>query len=311
MNDSFSSRVCRLCGNDLIQRTNLLSNAWRKGTIAQNILSWSLLVESEDLVKLILYPPGYLLTSGNKIMRVAASQGVQNALAIPSIPLTCLKIQSATGLRDDYMFLGLFLCIILKGDLLMLKGVCKKEVSFEYDLLGNHGVDASVLALEDTILNEDVAVLEAQRNVGQEVTGIEQGGVTTLLDKQLPNLLTVSNNVLEVLQDDLNGLLVNVIGLGNDLNTSQALNLETSLLKRATRVGGDLVQLLDGDTGRVQNVVILWRQDDGDVGFTTGQQGGVVVEGGGGVDELKDGLDVLEVKSQSDPVGEQGGTLRR
>lgn len=177
-------------------------------------------------------------------------------------------------------------------------------------LLGNHGVDASVLALEDTILNKDITVLESEGDVGQEVSGIEKSGVTTLLDKQIRDLLTVSNNVLEVLQDDLDGLLVNVIGLGNDLNTSQALNLELGLLERALGVGCNLVQLLDGDAGRVQDVVILWGENDGDVGFTTGEESGVVVEGRRGrVDNVKDGLDILEVDGQTDPVGEQGGTL--
>ena len=171
-------------------------------------------------------------------------------------------------------------------------------------------MDASVLALKDTILNEDIAVFKAQSDVRQEIGSIKESWVASLLDKQLPHLLTVSNNVLEVLQDDLDSLLVDIIGLGHDLNTSQALNPETGLLERALWVDSNLVQLLNRDTSRVEDVVVLWRQDDGDVGFATGQQSGVVVKGGSGVDEVKDGLDILVVDGQSNPVGEQGGTLR-
>lgn len=173
-------------------------------------------------------------------------------------------------------------------------------------LLGNNGVDAGVLALVDTILDKDIAVLEANSDVGGEVVGTKQGRVAALLHKQLEHLSAVADNVLVVLEDDLDRLLEDTI-LGHDLDTSQALELESGALK-AVVLDGKGVELLDGDTGRVENVVVLGGENGGDVGLAAGDQSAITI-GLGGVDQVKDGLDVLEVHVQSNPVGEQSIAL--
>lgn len=168
-------------------------------------------------------------------------------------------------------------------------------------------MDTSVLALVDTILNEQIPVLEAQGNMGSIVLGSEQGRVTTLLHKQLEHIRAVGQNILVVLDNQLNRLLEDVTGLGDGLDTSETLDIEAGTLETVV-LGGQGVELFHGDTGLGEDVVVLWREDDGDVGLTAGGEG-AVSEGESGVDLLEDGLNVLEVDVQSDPVGEQTGTL--
>lgn len=183
--------------------------------------------------------------------------------------------------------------------------LCMKE-RYSLRLLGNNGVDAGVLALVDTVFNKDVTVLEANSDVGGEVVGSEQGWVAALLHKQLEHIIAVADNVLVVLENDLDRLLEDTV-LGHNLDTAQALELELGALK-AVVLGSKGVELLDGDTCRVQNVVVLGGGNGGDVGLAARDQGTVTV-GHGGVDQVKDGLDILEVDVQSNPVGEQGSSL--
>lgn len=185
-------------------------------------------------------------------------------------------------------------------------GCLYKKMCYSPRLLGNNGVDAGVLALVDTILNKDVTVLEANCDVGGEVVGCEQGWVAALLHKQLEHIVAVAENVLVVLENDLDRLLEDTV-LGHNLHTAQALKSESGALK-AVVLGSKSVELLNGDTSRVQNVVVLGGRNGGDVGLATGDQGAVAV-GLGGVDQVKDGLDILEVNVQSNPVGEQGSSL--
>lgn len=168
-------------------------------------------------------------------------------------------------------------------------------------------MEASVLALEDTILNKQIPVLESQSNMGLEVLGRKQGRVTTLLHKQLEHIRAISQDILVVLDNQLDRLLEDITGLGDGLDTAQALNIEMGALDTVL-LGGQGVELLHSDADLGENVVKLWGRDDGDVGFAAGDQG-TVSEGGGGVDLLEDGLDVLEVDVQSHPVREQARAL--
>lgn len=168
-------------------------------------------------------------------------------------------------------------------------------------------VDASVLALEDTILNKQIPVLETQGNMGLVVLSGKQGRVTTLLHKQLEHIRAVGQDILVVLDNQLNRLLEDITGLGDGLDTSETFNIEMGTLETVV-LGGQGVELLHGHADLGEDVIVLWREDDGDVGLATGDEG-AVSEGSGGVDLLEDGLDILEVDVQSDPVREQTGAL--
>lgn len=175
-------------------------------------------------------------------------------------------------------------------------------------LLGNNLVDTRVLALEDAIFNKDIPMFEAQGDMGREVLCGKQSWVATLLHKQLEDILAEAGQVLVVLQDNLQRLLEDTIGLAHDLDAAQALQLETRLLE-AVLARGKEIDLVNGDSCGFQDLIVLCRQDHSDMGLATRDQG-AVAKGCGGVDKVKYRLDILEVDVQAHPIGEQGIALQ-
>lgn len=172
-------------------------------------------------------------------------------------------------------------------------------------LLGSNLVDASILALVDTVLDKDIADLEAEGDVRREVLRAEESWVTALLDEQLEDVLAEVDQVLVVLEDDLDGLLEHTVGLGDSLHTTQALQLEMSALETVLG-GGQLVDLIHGHTSGGQDAVKLGGQNHSNVRLATRNQC-TIAEGWCAAHNVEHGLDVLEVDVQTEPVGEQAG----
>lgn len=97
------------------------------------------------------------------------------------------------------------------------------------------------------------------------------------------------------------------LAIGHNLNTTQALQFETRPLKTVL-VRGKGVDLLNGHSSRAQDLIELCGQDHGDVRLSARDQSTVAI-GLGGVGEVKDGLDIVEVDVQTEPIGEQASAL--